>query len=112
MDKKEKYINFIVDDLLKKTNYWLQVHYHNKKEIVEVEISFPMYNETYFFTKKDIRDGVNQDNDNGPWAIGTSDIRHGESIYGLHRKESDIVYQLYWEKLCKEIIDEGTFPLD
>lgn len=102
MDKRlEKYFNYVVDDLLSRTTYSRHTFWYKD----EVEIDFPMYGEKendYSFTKSELNDGASISD----WTIGTSDIRYAESQYGLTRNESLVLYPIYWNKLCRKILDE------
>ena len=86
MDKKEKYINFIVDDMIKKTD----IDYDREKIKYPFSSSF-----SFFFFPFHL-----------PSYLITSISKYVIERYGIHDNDVDIIWKLYKGKI-KEVIDNG-----
>tara|TARA_R110000868_G_scaffold347143_1_gene608239 strand:- start:603 stop:875 length:273 start_codon:yes stop_codon:yes gene_type:complete len=90
MDSKEKYINFIVADLVKKT----EIDYEQGKIkypffLLFLSPSTPIFSSFYL-----------------PSYLITSISKYVIERYGIHDNDVDIIWKLYKEKI-KEVIDNG-----
>ena len=86
MDKKERYINFIVDDMIKKTD----IDYEQGKIKYPFSSSF-----SFFFFPFHL-----------PSYLITSISKYVIERYGIHDNDVDIIWKLYKGKI-KELIDNG-----
>ena len=88
MSKKEKYYNFIVDDMVKKT----EIDHDQEK------IKFPFYNNSIFFsTLLLILPPLYSPPNLSP--IFSRFSKHAIERYGTHDEEMEIIWNLYKEKI-------------
>ena len=85
MDKKEKYINFIVDDLIKKTEIdyeqgKIKLTYHSHLLSTPSTLLYLSYTPSLFFSN------------------------HVRKVYGAHSEEIEFIWDLYKQRI-KELID-------
>ena len=89
MDKKEKYINFIVDDMIKKTD----IDYDREKIKYPPTPTYP-YSFSFFFSLLLLSRPL------PPFS------KHVIERYGIHDNDVDNTWEIYKGKI-KELIDNG-----
>ena len=86
MDKKEKYINYVVEDLISNT----EIDYDQKK------IKYPFLSPHYFPLSPSFLFFTN----NSPFT------KHVIERYGIHDNDVDIIWKLYKERI-QSLINNG-----
>ena len=94
-DKLEKYFNYVIDDLIKRTKHWLHPKY--------VGMTFPFYEDEtqFYYTEDELKGWL----DSG-WLVGTEDIKYLTNQYGLTEDECDRVMDMYGIKLATLLLSK------
>ena len=97
-DKLEKYFNYVIDDLIKRTKHWL--HPGNP---LHIGITFPFYKDEtqFYYTEYELKGWL----DSG-WLVGTEDIKYLTNQYGLTEDECDRVMDMYGIKLATLLLSK------
>ena len=97
-DKLEKYFNYVIDDLVKRTKHWL--HPGNP---LHIGITFPFYKDEtqFYYTEYELKGWL----DSG-WLVGTEDIKYLTNQYGLTEDECDRVMDMYGIKLATLLLSK------
>lgn len=97
-DKLEKYFNYVVDDLVKRTKHW---RYSGNP--LHIGIIFPMYvGETeYYYTDYELKEWLH-----GGWLVGTDDIKYLMDQYGLTEDECSRVMDIYGIKMATLVLSK------
>ena len=97
-DKLEKYFNYVVEDLIKRTEYWRR--YDNPSQLV---VMFPFYGDLeIYYTEYEIEEFLHGEG----WLVGNDDIKYLMSNYGLTEDECRRVMGMYGIKLATLLLSE------
>ena len=88
-DKLDRYFNYVVEDLIKRTKHWRHPKY--------VGMIFPMYNDEveYYYTEDELKEWLQIG-----WLVGTEDIKYLTNQYGLTEDECSSVMDMYGIKMA------------
>ena len=91
-DKLDRYFNYVVEDLIKRTKHW---RYPSNQ--LRVGMVFPMYIDEveFYYTGDELKEWL----DSG-WLVGTEDIKYLTNQYGLTEDECNRVMDIYGIKMA------------
>jgi hypothetical protein len=97
-DKLEKYFNYVIDDLIKRTKHWT-----NPSNRDHIGIIFPMYYEEleFYYTEDELKEWLH-----GGWLVGSEDIKYLMDQYGLTEDECSRVMDIYGIKLATLVLSK------
>jgi hypothetical protein len=98
VDKLDRYFNYVIDDLVKRTKHW-----RHPGNPLHIGIIFPMYiDETeYYYTEDELKEWLH-----GGYLLGSEDIKYLMDQYGLTEDECSRVMDIYGIKLATLLISE------
>lgn len=101
-DKLDRYFNYVVEDLIKRTKHWLHP-FRVKGKPLHVGVTFPFYeDDTQFYYKEDeIEEWLHRE-----WLVGTEDIKYLTNQYGLTKDECRRLMDMYGIKLATLLLSE------
>lgn len=94
-DKLDRYFNYVVEDLIKRTKHWRHPKY--------VGMIFPMYIDEveYYYTEDELKEWLQIG-----WLVGTEDIKYLTNHYGLTEDECSRVMDMYGIKLATLVLSK------
>ena len=105
VDKLDRYFNYVIDDLVKRTKHWRHPvnPFGSEYKSIHIGVIFPMYNdEVEYYYKEDELKGWLQYG----WLVGTEDIKYLMGQYGLTEDECRRVMDMFGIKLATLLISE------
>ena len=101
-DKLEKYFNYVINDLIKRTEHWSNHFYRDQVGRDHIGVIFPMYNDLeYYYEEDEIKDWLHTG-----WKVGSDDIKYLMSNYGLTEDECERVMEVYGIKLATLLLSK------
>jgi len=103
-DKLDRYFNYVIDDLVKRTKHWTNPsNIDHIGNVDHIGIIFPMYvGETeYYYTEDELKEWLH-----GGWLVGSEDIKYLMDQYGLTEDECSRVMDMFGIKLATLLISE------
>jgi hypothetical protein len=97
-DKLEKYFNYVIDDLIKRTKHWTKPSNRD-----HIGVTFPFYEDEieFYYIEYEIEEWLHRG-----WLVGTDDIKYLTNQYGLTEDECRRVMDMYGIKLATFLISE------
>jgi hypothetical protein len=97
-DKLEKYFNYVIDDLIKRTKHW-----RHPGNPLHIGMIFPMYIDEveYYYTEDELKEWLH-----GGWLVGSEDIKYLMDQYGLTEDECSRVMDIYGIKLATLVLSK------
>lgn len=94
-DKLDRYFNYVIDDLVKRTKHWRHPKY--------VGMTFPFYEDEtrFYYTEDEIKEWLHRG-----WLIGTDDIKYLTNQYGLTEDECRRLMDMYGIKLATLLLSK------
>jgi hypothetical protein len=98
VDKLERYFNYVIDDLVKRTKHW-----RHPGNPLHVGVTFPFYYEEieFYYDEYELEEWLHRG-----WLVGTDDIKYLMSNYGLTEDECRRVMDMYGIKLGTLLVSE------
>jgi hypothetical protein len=98
VDKLDRYFNYVIDDLVKRTKHW-----RHPGNPLHIGVIFPMYVDevTFYYNEYEIEEWLHRG-----WLVGTDDIKYLMGQYGLTEDECRRVMDMYGIKLATLLISE------
>jgi hypothetical protein len=97
-DKLDRYFNYVVDDLVKRTKHW-----RHPGNPLHIGVIFPMYEDEieFYYNEYEIEEWLHRG-----WLVGSEDIKYLMEQYGLTEDECRRVMDMYGIKLATLLISE------
>ena len=103
-DKLDKYLNYILNELLRRTQYRFYMDGGKKYVMVLTpELTLSMDEEGFIYSKSEVMDWTSDIS----WSTGgVWDYQYVENVYGLTWLEAQEVVEKYVRTLARNILDE------
>ena len=104
VDKLDRYFNYVIDDLVKRTKHWTNPsNIDHIGNVDHIGIIFPMYvgEVEYYYTEDELKEWLH-----GGWLVGSEDIKYLMDQYGLTEDECSRVMDMFGIKLATLLISE------
>jgi hypothetical protein len=98
VDKLDRYFNYVIDDLVKRTKHW-----RHPGNPLHIGVTFPFYEDelTFYYTEYEIEEWLHRG-----WLVGSEDIKYLMGQYGLTEDECRRVMDMFGIKLATLLISE------
>jgi len=104
-DKLDRYFNYVIDDLVKRTKHWRHPvnPFGSEYKSIHIGVIFPMYNDEveYYYTEDELKGWLQYG-----WLVGTEDIKYLMGQYGLTEDECRRVMDMYGIKLATLLLSK------